>query len=1099
MPQSLLNYLTAVYKAVTRDEPIALRAWAEFTVALCDAGVDLNGVIDPNDAIQLIGQNLVSLGLFPHASLSEDPRKMEAALRNNRRLTRLSEPKGAALRELKLVAVIEDARAHEFRGPLGEELTDQERLDVSENIVKYCESALSEHREVIDFSQFMSLFEGMKSETKKLGERVEEELKLNSASDPDPLSAFHESQLRKGLDDNEPKAARQLMDLETAEESSVFDSLSKALRKRIENLALPSDVVRADPLFMLLEAIDRSGELEESRGGPAIHLGLDRRERVPWLTLLVFSTLYGPSLGKVADLTDSSDHHQLTVDPALLRPSSLEEIEAEGEPSQEGSESDWGALRLLLRIGDNERLFRWDPEDLIEQAATVAEIRGMPRQEPGELTASQWIATHGQGLAGVRSSQVSYPSNSDWDVERGNQLKDMAINGVSTESLAAYFDSWTARITSLRREVIQSGQPIPEIDAVMDQDAVLLSAETSVVLATHPLRARWLGRHFQALIADCAAALLIRPSDDGLADEELNGPYFESIRQRSPHALPAELVTGPSTRLLPSQTLGQHQAYELHKEASASLLDTQARLEFEDLESILTDYALSYPESLDRLSILIILPTGDSGFIRRLTKWIQEKHPRDRLELYVATPQSQRSSVISALHALSISPAASDHAQDDHRSSILPRVLLRILDQPTGSAGTEEWNRFADSLQSELAGEVDIAVAPNLFSRKVQISAKTKNADATAGTFDPVQDSSSHKRVSNTGAQTNVEVELLPQCSDQALETWSTLSVRRHQNGPVAEDAPYNTDYSVAQVAFHEAGDLFKQLHGIASWVVTVDQYIGREQIDALEDAPDVIKVRTRMSAGIRQSVIVSSLSGREFVTRGLERRLVRNLKMNAEENALDTARNLYNAAAAATPNLLLRSLGLGRSLEELVGLIAARAEAAEAFPWPEGATGFDCWISLDEHTDWFGGNSRIRADLARIRITESRDGALDVHLLALESKFRRSVDDSCIGTARKQLDRTLRIMTRALDPKFETEESLNLRRFWRSMVLRAIDETSRRTESRNVLPPLNFHIRSQSNGNPYNPSELVERAREAFTHGDYNFSSSSLIVYSST
>ena len=107
----------------------------------------------------------------------------------------------------------------------------------------------------------------------------------------------------------------------------------------------------------------------------------------------------------------------------------------------------------------------------------------------------------------------------------------------------------------------------------------------------------------------------------------------------------------------------------------------------------------------------------------------------------------------------------------------------------------------------------------------------------------------------------------------------------------------------------------------------------------------------------------------------------------------------------------MLRAVGLGRTIEEILGLILARFAIAEQGPAPADMSGYEYWVSLDEHTDWFGGANRMRPDLLRVRaITEGRDTRID--LLILESKFRQQFD---LGAAEDQVARALSLLQGAL------------------------------------------------------------------------------------
>ena len=126
---------------------------------------------------------------------------------------------------------------------------------------------------------------------------------------------------------------------------------------------------------------------------------------------------------------------------------------------------------------------------------------------------------------------------------------------------------------------------------------------------------------------------------------------------------------------------------------------------------------------------------------------------------------------------------------------------------------------------------------------------------------------------------------LLPESPDPVLEAWSTLSVRRHRQQPMNGDDPDGTDFFTLQVQFDSNEGIFTQLHHTANWVITLDPFIGREQIDALIDAPDVITVKPGVGKNQLYTLVVSSTAGRAWVTDRLAKRFKRRSVWNLQDH----------------------------------------------------------------------------------------------------------------------------------------------------------------------------------------------------------------------
>ena len=266
--------------------------------------------------------------------------------------------------------------------------------------------------------------------------------------------------------------------------------------------------------------------------------------------------------------------------------------------------------------------------------------------------------------------------------------------------------------------------------------------------------------------------------------------------------------------------------------------------------------------------------------------------------------------------------------------------------------------------------------------------------------------------------ETNVSRVLLPDSPDPALEDWSTLATRKYRNQPVNAAEPSGTDFFSLQVRFGANIDLFTDLHRAANWVVTLDAFVGREQIDALKDGPDVLTVRPGIGKNRMYTLVVSSMAGREWIVRLLTKRLTDDLGLEAGA-AQVVASKLYAVGRQSVPALMLRAIGPGRFLEEIIGLVLARFGIREEDD--NDFDGFEYWISLDEHTSWFGGPQTIRPDLLRVRACRT-NGATEIDLLVVESKFRPKFDldkaevqvSRAVASLRRPSTRMLRRLTQS-------------------------------------------------------------------------------------
>ena len=387
----------------------------------------------------------------------------------------------------------------------------------------------------------------------------------------------------------------------------------------------------------------------------------------------------------------------------------------------------------------------------------------------------------------------------------------------------------------------------------------------------------------------------------------------------------------------------------------------------------------------------------------------------------------------------SVASALSELDQDDDRGrTLLPRFRLLLHD----------WDGAIPSAFDDIQGRIDIALAPNLFGLHSNAFEGTRKDSHAGGHFDPWLDLATHTRPATQGG-INVSEVLLPVMPDPALESWSTLTVRRYRQAPVSPDDPSGTDFVTLQVAFDQNEELFEQLHDVANWVVTLDPFVGRDQIDALHNAPDVIVVKSEVGKNQSYTLIVSSAAGRTWVTDRLRQRLVDDFGLSYDAAGFAGSR-LYEIGRHAVPSLMLRAVGLGRTTEEILGLVLARYAVDEHDPADSDFNGMEYWLSLDEHIEWFGSATRIRPDLLRVRLS-STGGDTVLQLLVLESKFRQTFDT---GIADEQVDRGMSLVTAAFG---SSEHERSDARFWRRELATAVSQLSHRRVDDHNLPAVRW------------------------------------------
>jgi hypothetical protein len=243
------------------------------------------------------------------------------------------------------------------------------------------------------------------------------------------------------------------------------------------------------------------------------------------------------------------------------------------------------------------------------------------------------------------------------------------------------------------------------------------------------------------------------------------------------------------------------------------------------------------------------------------------------------------------------------------------------------------------------------------------------------------------------------------------------------------------------KIGFEETARLFEEIHNRAHWVITLERYITRQQIETLEPRPDILTVKEGVGASGLSTLIVSSIAGQKFIVDRLERKLIRIVQRLGEkghENRVtrEIAEQIYDETRRLAPRLALQAMGVSRVTEEILGLMIARHLADSHRP-VNPKDGVVVWISLDEHQDWFRGANATRADLCRICL-ERRDGEILADILVVEGKLRQAFDPHGV----EQVTATLALLEDML-PALGNETSPIDARLWREQILLAMESVN--------------------------------------------------------
>ncbi|WP_030805654.1 FtsK/SpoIIIE domain-containing protein [Streptomyces sp. NRRL S-337] len=1013
VPALMVTFLPEIWRAITGEEPRSLHRWAAFLVETAQK-VAATQVHTPDVVYPEISAALPALDLFPDRGLFIKPAALPARIKKNVSVSAFKQPTGKEIAEDDLIDRITTTEfSEESLDHIGTDSeTAKTRMRSLVLNLNRSGSTPQDPRQLRceqDLTLWLEVFE-QKSKKIGLGQQVRQEIERTDAERVDEFDAM---MIEDALDRGDQESAQRFLDeAPVGGAEPLADLLSKRSRRKVEKLAFPDSQFVQDPLRALLRELTYFSDEEEG----AVVVGLEGNQEAGRWSRWLFAFLYARTLRDVQDSTGL--RLTLEVKDCLLD-LTKPPLPEEDEPFDPNTE--WAPLRILVEMdGAAQRRFRWDPLGIPGQIALVALIHGW-RTPPGHAT-NLTFDTFLEKFNDPRQWQVDEPAPVPTSHFAG-QLECLKLehferfsDGLDAGNINDYVREWEGILREARTTLVPDNAPNADLEAVVLTDVVGLADHRMMMLATHPLKLRWLARNY-AEAADSIETALNK--EGGLSlNQENEDLFFDAIDRISPHGTPAVLVGPGGTIAIPMRESAGHEEYAPVRHGgneSKEWLSSVDETAIDEMVRVITDYLTTYPHKLDGLRVLLLDRNGDPILPMRVAKQVRAKNPRLKVDLVVLAPQATHHEII---QGFDLQFSGAEMSED----SFLPDVQLIL----------QAWEPDQEADLSGLENTIDLALAPALFGTQTSIKESTKK-ESLSGSFNPWKHPASHNLAQTSE---NVVRALLPETADETLESWSTLCVRYDRRSPVSRESVDGIDYFEMQVQFDQHLDLFTTLHRVAHWVVTLDSFIGREQIDALRNRPDVILVKPSVGKNESYTLIVSSQTGRQFVVQRLRRRLEQ-IGVVTPQDSEGTSKRVYEVGRNVAPGAVLRSLGIGTTVNEVVGLVATRFVIDQQFPVPRQGTSLVTWISFDEHHRWFGRGHKTRADLGRFVLTVQDDGSVRLDVLVAESKFRQTFD---VGSAEEQLNRTTDLCEDAFRSGGEARHD---RPFWLDELAAAIAQTS--------------------------------------------------------
>jgi DNA segregation ATPase FtsK/SpoIIIE, S-DNA-T family len=1049
MPGRLAGVLAELRRyLLSSNVNISIRMFADFALDVARSlRADDREVFDDSELKAAVGLSLPSLGLLPDKAWASDSRSARRLL-TNYRLADLMDPNGVDQDPDELLGRIRSTEFTDESGGVLDRATVESWRNACTAVV---ENRSEEARRQVPLWVYQQIFAKAVVTGVPLGDRIREELTLHHAS---RLDEFQDLDLQESLNLREQEAARGLVEaVPPGEAAPLVDLLSVQTQKQLRKLAYPRDRFFDNPFTQIVEVL-RSFSPDELEGAELeIRCGRMPEKSASNTSIGLFRFLYAQTLNELVQGSSVDPSGvQLVVDPALL-----EFQEAPQVGSGAGSESDhdsddavetpvgWDGVPIEMHLrsgvdsggGVLEELtnLRWHPMDITwlafgwivigaEDAPAALPLLELPSGN-FELLVQDVAArlTPIPDLLGTQLSDMSASIDDDTISEivrlRTAFLNSVSDDGLSAGSIDRYVEAWTTKLSEARVRFVPSGVLDPCLQAVLSFDVIQSIGEArALMLLSHPLRLRWLGAYLRETTAICQRAL-----DRTLRLNSVNENfYLDALESLSPHGQPPLLANAARTLLVPVAEHGYTETYAAIKQAGQVTGLWKAELDSFALAEVahqIENYLRAHPHKSDGISLGFVLPAGGT-VPQQLVKLVRRNEWKNLpVSCYVFAPRDNWDTLVAAFQKLE---TQSRIGGEQHS----PPLQLELAD----------WTGEVQAAQQLSELEFDIAVIPNFFGDKVDVNEYADAPDERAGSFHTLHDDSTY--VDQEAAAGSVSIVLRTESADSLTDDWSTANVRLLRSEAISPQSPDAVDYVKLRIRFEEAGPLFAALHNCSHWVITLDRYIGREQIESLPQRPDVLTVREGVGQSGLSTLVVSSNAGKAFVVRRLGRKLERISRAIPSLDANALATRIYDEIRTVAPGLILRSMGISRITEEVLGLMVAKKIAEGHRPVVPGSS---VWISLDEHSDWFGGDNAVRADLCRVEVYRD-EGRLQIGILAVEGKLRQAYD----AHGEKQAAITAQLIGEALEPSTDESATASDALFWRRSVLAALRGAAGRT-----------------------------------------------------
>jgi len=1038
VPDLLLANIILVIRLIHPDvEPVPVRRFISFIELACEFWKNNTQIIDEHEANKIVGKSLLALELFPdeYWNESDSEVRIKRRLEMNSRHADLID--GSS--ELSGEDIAAKAREIRFKNDDGSQMSSIESEKWRRLCISYGMTPSDELRSQIPYKIFSQLF--MRDTAGlRLGDRVRAEI---DDSAPSRLSEFDLLDVITGLNTrNSIEAVRFIDAIPPIGDKPLVDLLSNTTRKSVERISTPTKKRFFNPAIEIVRLVQRSRLDNASSTVAAVEINITDEKFTGKPTHGLFCFLFGETLRTISsELEGLPGACQLSISSKLMEAYKVPALLDDKDEAEDDEELNWEPLPLTFTLKDAKGKkvavhdqMEWFP-DRIEELSLFWLFACAPDSPAFKTLGTLCVTPAAEGddwikplifrEASLDSVHLDHAHEgesentilSDFSQLRRELHESLLKHGIELDYIQSFLDNWQNLLLKAREQFVPDGVRSKDFEVFLGTDLLTVgSSERRLMMPLHAIRLRWIACYIEQTIK---LAQQFLSGESSFADGE-GDYYLDWFENLSPREFPPVAVGGNGALLYSRSEAGWWEDF-------SPLSTNTADVAFDpDSITAITNRILSYldahPYKRDGLSLLVVLPTNDTMPAEILERITSKTSKSLRISLYVASPKNRWESISREIESYSKS------LEGIPRSRIFPDRDLAFIEYKPGDS--------LDHLLIDL--QLDIAIVTHVLQEQIVSQHNTEAPIERPGVFQPLQ----HRSLRlESGGGGSISLVMLPKYPDPILESWSTLTVRANRSRPVAHGQPENTDLVELRINFQDSARLFRDLHEHCHWVITLERHVSREQIESNEaGAPDVLSIEEGIGANRQNSIVVSSRSGRNLIHARLVRKLTRLIPneqlLNSEPNLIaELADGIYESTRRLAPKLALQALGVSRATEEIVGLTIARNLATELIPVIANK-GLSAWISLDEHTDWFGGSAQVRADMCRITLEPNSNGIIELDILVIEGKLRQLFDNHGVQQVRRTCEFFKSILSSNSESKIRHVDA----EMWREQIASAIE-----------------------------------------------------------